>query len=219
MRNIFDADDTDAILLIDASNAFNALNRAAALHTTGILCPTMATYAINTYRLPSRLFIVGSQELKSSEGTTQDDPLSVVLYAISFQPLITHLQLASSTKQCWYADDASGAGSTTQLKKWWDTLTEIGPGYGYYPNDKKCWLIAKPDKEEIARETFKETAINITTQGKKHLGAVVGSRSYLTEYVDEKVEEWIKEVARLSEFAITQPQASYAVYTFGLKHR
>ena len=132
MRNIFDADDTDAILLIDASNAFNALNRAAALHTTGILCPTMATYAINTYRLPSRLFIVGSQELKSSEGTTQDDPLSVVLYAISFQPLITHLQLASSTKQCWYADDASGAGSTTQLKKWWDTLTEIGPGYGYY---------------------------------------------------------------------------------------
>ena len=44
MRNIFDADDTDAILLIDASNAFNALNRTAALHNTGILCPTMATY-------------------------------------------------------------------------------------------------------------------------------------------------------------------------------
>ena len=47
----------------------------------------------------------------------------------------------------------------------------------------------------------------------------MGSRSYLTEYVDEKVEEWIKEVTRLSAFEITQPQASYAVYTFGLKHR
>ena len=99
-------------------------------------------------------------------------------------------------------------------------MTEIGPGYGYYPNDKKSWLVAKPDKEEeIARKICKETAINITTQGKKHLGAVVRSRSYLTEYVDEKVEEWMKEVTRLSEFAITQPQASYAVYTFGLKHR
>ena len=32
MRNIFDADETDAVLLVDASNAFNALNRAAALH-------------------------------------------------------------------------------------------------------------------------------------------------------------------------------------------
>ena len=77
MRNIFDADDTDAILLNDASNAFNALTRAAALHNTGILCPTMVAYAINTYRLPSRLFIVGGQELKSSEGTTQGDPLSM----------------------------------------------------------------------------------------------------------------------------------------------
>ncbi len=57
MRNIFDADDTDAILLIYASNAFNSLNRAAALHNIRILCPTIATYVINTYRLPTRLFI------------------------------------------------------------------------------------------------------------------------------------------------------------------
>ena len=60
MCNIFDTDDTDAILLIDASNAFNnSLNRAAALHNLKILCPIIATYAINTYRLPTRLSIVG----------------------------------------------------------------------------------------------------------------------------------------------------------------
>ena len=46
----------------------------------------------------------------------------------------------------------------------------------------------------------------------------MGSRSYLTEYINEKVEEWIKEVTKIAEFAVSQPQASYAVYTFGLKH-
>ena len=38
MHAIFKADDTDAVLLIDASNAFNALNRAAALHNIRVLC-------------------------------------------------------------------------------------------------------------------------------------------------------------------------------------
>jgi hypothetical protein len=60
---------------------------------------------------------------------------------------------------------------------------------------------------------------NITTEGKRHLGPVVGSRSYLNEYVNEKVEEWMKEIINLADFAITQPQVSYVVYTFGLKHR
>ena len=143
----------------------------------------------------------------------------MALYAISLQQLITRLHITSSTKQYWFADDASGAGTAIQLKKWWDTLIEDGPEYGYHPKDDKCWLITKPEKEEIIREIFKETEINITTEGKRHLGAVVGSRSYLNEYVNEKVEEWVKEIINLDDFATTQPQESYAVYTFGLKHR
>ncbi len=118
MRNIFDADDTNAILLIDASNAFNSLNTAAALHNIRILCPTIATYMINTYRLPTRLFITGWQELKSSEGTTQGDPLSMAIYAVGLQPLITRLHLTTATKQCWFADDVSGAGTAIQIKDW-----------------------------------------------------------------------------------------------------
>lgn len=34
-----------------------------------------------------------------------------------------------------------------------------------------------------------------------------------------KVEDWVKEVTRLAEFARSQPQASYATFTFGLRHR
>ena len=219
MHAVFEADDTDAVLVIDASNAFNALNRAAALHNIRILCPVIAAYAINTYRQPARLFITGSKEIVSAEGTTQGDPLAMGLYALGIQPLITSLQVASSVKQCWFADDASGAGSTAEIKKWWDVLSTLGPDFGYFPNDKKCWLIAKPAKEESVREAFKETSFNVTVQGQKHLGAVIGSRGYLEEYVCEKVSNWVNEVAMLAEFSLSQPQACYAAYTFGLKHR
>ena len=90
---------------------------------------------------------------------------------------------------------------------------------GYYPNPKKCWLVVKPEKEGRAKEMFAGTGINITTEGRKHLGAALGSRSYLEHYVGGKVEDWVGEVTRLAEFARSQPQASYAAFTFGLRHR
>ena len=97
MNSMFSADETDAVLLIDATNAFNMLNRAAALHNISILCPTIATFVINTYRLLVRLFVTGGQELKSSEGTTQGDPLSMSIYGISLIPLMLALQNTSNT--------------------------------------------------------------------------------------------------------------------------
>ena len=74
-------------------------------------------------------------------------------------------------------------------------------------------------KEALVREAFKDTIINVTVEGQKHLGAVIGSRDYLQDYVNEKVTSWVNEVAQLAEFARAQPQASYAAHTFGLNHR
>ena len=122
VRSIFDANETDVVLLIDVSNAFNALNRAAALHYIRVLSPTLATYVINTYRQPVRLFITGGEEIISAEGTSQSDPLSITLYAISLQPLITRLHVSSAAKPCWFADDATGSCSLKDVRKWWDEL-------------------------------------------------------------------------------------------------
>ena len=78
-----ESDDTDAALLIDASNAFNKLNRV---------------YTINSYRQPAQLFVIGRKETMSAEGTTQGDLLAMGLYALSIQPFITSPQAASIVK-------------------------------------------------------------------------------------------------------------------------
>ena len=88
MGDIFNEENTDAVLFIDASNAFNALNRKAMLHNVEYLCPPMATYLRNCYQKPSRLFIAGGKELVSAEGTTQGDPTAMPAYGIGILPFL-----------------------------------------------------------------------------------------------------------------------------------
>ena len=92
----------------------------------------------------------------------------------------------------------------------------MGPMFVYHPKAIKCWLIVKPNKYEEAMETFQNTGINVTTEGRRHLGAALGSRDFLEDYVNDKVEQWVEEVTKISEFANSQPQACFAAYTFGL---
>ena len=54
---------------------------------------------------------------------------------------------------------------------------------------------------------------SISEQSQKRIGAVLGPRAYLEEEVNRKVEGWVVQVVKLAEFAVTYPQASYAVFT------
>ena len=49
---------------------------------------------------------------------------------------------------------------------------------------------------EKAKYIFGDS-VNITTEGKRHLGAVIGSETYKREYCEEKVDTWIKELSTL----------------------
>ena len=53
VKTIFNSSDTEAVLLVDTTNAFNSLNRQVALHNIRRLCPPLATILINTYRAPT----------------------------------------------------------------------------------------------------------------------------------------------------------------------
>ena len=96
--------------------------------------------------------MVGGSELKSVVGTTKGDPLAVSMYAISLQPLVSLLHNRCTAKQCWFADDATGAGPLEEVKQWWDELREAGPPLVYYPNSKKCWLVVKPERKAPRRK-------------------------------------------------------------------
>ena len=225
MHTIFENEKTEAVLPVDAANVFNSVNRQVFLHNICIIHPLIATYVRNCYTLPSRLFIIGGTEIPSSEGTTQGDPTAMSIYAVAIIPLVLMILEIMSTapdntsKMVAYSDDFTAEGTVKDLKYWWETLCDLGPKFGYYPEASKTWLIVKNDLYDIANTTFKSTKINVTSNGKRHLGAVIGSRSYKEDYMNEKIDQWIKEVKLLSEIAKIEPQCALSCFISGYKHK
>lgn len=216
MNAAFKDEKCEAVLLVDASNAFNSLNRQMALRNIRALCPSIATALINTYRLDAELFVDGTT-LLSQEGTTQGDPLAMPMYALALLPLIEKVNPDSSVIQTWYADDATAAGQIEKLRDWWNALVTHGPKLGYRVNPSKTHLITKGCHLPTATSVFGDTQVKITSDGKPHLGAALSTTSSFAElYVKCKVEKWREELLELCSIAQTHPQAAYAAFTHGL---
>jgi len=74
-------------------------------------------------------------------------------------------------------------------------------------------------KEEFkleAEEVFALTSVQITVEGRPHLGAPLGCTAYVSQFASQKVQQWSTE---LSEIASTQPHATFAALTHGLSSK
>ena len=168
MVDIWKDINTEGVLQVDASNAFNSINRAVMLHKIRIICPEIATYVINIYCQPSRLSVLGGKEIESREGTTQGDPIAIAVYALGLGPLLTQLILPvlhqdinnlpqvpkrndNCVKHVAYADDLAGGGSIDNIKRWWDIIEILSPKIRYFANADKSWLIVKEEHLDKAK--------------------------------------------------------------------
>ena len=94
MADEFQKEQTEAMLLVDATNAFNSMHRAKSLNTVKKQCPTFYQYLKNTYQTPTHQYISGSKEghfVWSEEGATQGDNCAMAYYAIGTTPIIADL--------------------------------------------------------------------------------------------------------------------------------
>ena len=99
-----------------------------------------------------------------------------------------------------------------------NSVLQYDPFIGYYAKPAKSWLIVKHEHFEYAEKVFAKSVLQITTQGQRHLGAVLGSEEYKQEYVREKIDGWIEEIIKLGEVARIEPHVAYCAYVFGTKY-
>ena len=141
MQEVFDDPDTDCLLLVDASNAFNRLSRPAALWNCQVLWPRCSRYLFNSYRGYPVVILGGvhrsTHAILSREGTTQGCPLAMFMYAAGVMPLVAKLKDPSCHRQNWFADDLSCGGQLQRVYEWFVNLQALGPAYGYFPESSK----------------------------------------------------------------------------------
>ena len=80
-----------------------------------------------------------------------------------------------------------------RLRNSWETLCRLGPKFDNFSEGSKSWLIVKEKEVQKAQSVFKNKNMKIT-EGQRHLGAVIGSETFKEKYVQEKIDEWIKEL-------------------------
>ena len=97
-------------------------------------------------------------------------------YALGITPLIHHLlDITSSnklySKEIAYTDDFTVAGSVKDIKCYWEHMVII-------QKHRNPISIVKSQDLETANVVFRNTKINSTSEGTRHLGAVIGNHPY-----------------------------------------
>ena len=92
MNKIFESNESEAILIAAAENAFNSTNRKALLHNIESLCPAIAVFLYNCYAISARLFIIGGKEIRlrrnNTGGPKSDDSVCLKFNSITLLSLI-----------------------------------------------------------------------------------------------------------------------------------
>ena len=167
VQDRFERPETEVLLLVDASNAFNRMNRAQALRNVRELAPTLGTAARNVYGAPSRVFLSDGTCIDSVEGTVQGCPLAMQTFALSTVPMIRRLDEATR-QQLWYADDSAALGRVAEVARWFKLLREIGPVHGYDINLGKTVAVVKAgslaDFQKMFGDLAKEFQVHVAAE-------------------------------------------------------
>ena len=117
MNDIFNKEETDGLLLVDAENGFNVLNMSVIFYIIPYNCPSWQHLSKNFYKRLSHLFVTSGAKIESAKGTTQGQLLAMAAYVGG---IISLFQLCKSdllrTKSVTFADDLSGAERLHTLK-------------------------------------------------------------------------------------------------------
>jgi len=142
------------VYLVDASNAFNTIDRVRGLTQVKNHFPGILPFLSSMYMEESNCWFHGKTDMidkiRSDEGFHQGDVLSSWLYVLSLQPLLHLIDERVKAKfgqdchyaQYWYIDDGTIIAPRDIMLEIIQVIRDEGPRFGYHINlNKGVYLI------------------------------------------------------------------------------
>ena len=118
-------------------------------------------------------------------------------------------------KEVAFADNFTAIKKASEIKAYWDILQQQGSLFGYFPKPSKSYLIVKEKHYNKAVDVFMGSKVKVTSEGKRHIGAVIGSEVFKVSHAESLVDDWIKQdwIKLLSIIA----ESAYSAFVGGFK--
>ncbi|KAI0984805.1 hypothetical protein GJ496_001735 [Pomphorhynchus laevis] len=80
-------------------------------------------------------------------------------------------------------------------------------------------VLVHHQKYDIAKIVFQPDPVQISTDGVKVLGSLIGEEQYCCKDIDEKITNWCKTIRKLQDIASLNPKVAYYAYTKAMKSK
>lgn len=199
------ANDSSAkcLLQIDATNAFNQIDRTAMLNSLEANFPEIYNYVVSAYGDPA-LLIINSHEpnnadriIQSATGVRQGDPLGSFLFCLTIQPLLKDIRDRFNVDILAIADDILIAGPTLSCQHALDWMRARGGQIGFHINlSKSVGYIPNANNVSILEmQQLASTGLTVTSMGITALGVPIGTDAFQAD----ALRKWLEEGNRMLE--------------------
>ena len=195
------------LLFVDASNAYNSVNRRQIKNQIDLYFPSLKPY-FNSFYTNDNVLVwnynnVSTEFVNVTNGVVQGDVLGSLFHNLAVHPLYQYIQRAlPNIKIIGIHDDlAIGSNSPADLLAAIDIIKTFGPNIGYNLNCNKTFILCQSHDKDQA---YLESPIKRIYDGAKYLGCPIGTPAYINKFLDNYITKLTPLVIALRKFPLVQ---------------